>query len=152
MKNVINQLINENRELKRNVEENEQYSKKSNVIINGVPETNDEELRKVIGEVASCLGIELHDYDLQAAHTLPSKSEIKPIIVKFNNYDKQKEMIVQARKLKISSDALGLSPNVPIYIDEHLTKPTIELINQAKNLKKQGKLTTVLCRDGKVKI
>jgi len=41
---------------------------------------------------------------------------------------------------------------VPIYIDEHLTKPTIELINQAENLKKQGKLTTVFCRDGKVKI
>jgi hypothetical protein len=61
-------------------------------------------------------------------------------------------MIENSKKKRLNSGAIGFSPSLPIFVDEHLTKETRDLLHNAKELQNQGKLTAVWCIDGKVKI
>lgn len=64
----IDNLYRENAKLRFRARETDQYSKKENVIIHGIPPVNREKTRELVIEWADKLGIRLREYEIRAAH------------------------------------------------------------------------------------
>ena len=85
----VSHLTRENGELRYKIEETEQYMRKSNVITRGVPEDRDEDVRKLVTDVANELGVELERGDIKKTQRLPSRFKPRPIIAQLNDLDKK---------------------------------------------------------------
>lgn len=86
--------------------------------------------------LADKLRVQLNDVELCAAHQLLAKSTLLPIIVRLNSYDKNHDLIIEAKK--ITSCNLGMDGNFPIFLDKHLMKETKDILIVAKKLKTSG--------------
>ncbi len=111
-------MKNENWELKRKVYEIDKYSKK-NVIINGVPLTEEENLKEIIKNKAPKLEVENQDYHICALHCSPSKQKFPPIIMRLNSFDVRRDLVRNSKK-RLNGNAIGIGPQ-PIFIEEHLS-------------------------------
>ena len=139
--------------------DSDQYNRKPNVIIRGIPQEKSadanhrENTRELVLILASRLGINLRDYDMCAAHRLYGRdtddSADAPIIVRLNSYDKKYELMKEARNTKPTSSELGLGKNLPIIVDEQLTKKTLALLHAAKCVKNKKLVEAAWCRDCK---
>lgn len=130
----------------------DQYSKKYNVIIRGIPYSQNENVRNIVRVIADKLKINLQAFHLAAAHRLPAdEGAIPPIIVRFNDLDIKSEMVTKAKKEKLNGSDFG-SLECPIYVDEHLNAHTMRLLNEAKRQRDLGIFAFAWCRDGKVYI
>lgn len=151
LKQAVKSLEDENFQLSKTVYQLEQYSYKGNLIINGVPYRDDENVRELVSMLAQKLNINVRDYDICAAHRLPTnKGRIPSIVVKLNNHELKSIMITNAKRQKLHGNSMGFDPALPIYINEHHTKKTREFINLAKKLQSEGKIAYTWVRDGKV--
>lgn len=143
------EIKKENAELKMQQIAGDQYSRKANVIINGVPVTNGEKLRQVVGQIADQLGIKLERHHFCAVHRLKSDKEIPPIIARFNDYEVKFELIRRAKVAKLTGDKFGWGPQA-IYVDEQLAPGTAQLLRGAKELCKAKKAVNAWVYEGKV--
>ncbi|CAF1579112.1 unnamed protein product, partial [Didymodactylos carnosus] len=116
-------LEEENKQLKSHihsiqakVNDMDQYSKRKDVIITGIPQTPEEDTTKLVINLAKEIGFDLNVKDIYASHRLPSKSQPKPNIVGFLRYTDRTELLKRRRQLK---DVNGYQK---VYINEHLTK------------------------------
>lgn len=123
------------------------------MIISGIPFAPKEDLREVARILAEFLGVNLKEHHFRAIHRLPATSEDRPppIILVVNDIDVKYNMIRGAKLKKPTGANFGVD-DFPIYVDEHLTKPTVELLLAAKELQKKKKIHSVSCRDGKVRV
>lgn len=153
-KSDIDFLLRENYELKVKINNMDQYSRKSNLIICGIPYKEEEVLREVAKKLATKLEINLEDYEIAAIHRLPAKNKdtVPPIIIKLNNLDVKNKLIIQAKKLKPKCSDIGFKDSNPVYIDDHLTRSTLGIWMMAKKMREEGTLFYAQCREGKVKI
>ncbi len=116
----------------------EQYSKKNNVLISGIPRKKEENVLELVVTLAAKLGVSIKEHDIEIAHGMPSKKDQTTIIVKLNNRMKKQELTRASKKMELKSDCIGLSPTLPIYCDDHLTIRNKYLLKLAKDLKKEG--------------
>ncbi len=115
----------------------QQYSRKANIIISGIPKLEAEDIHDVVHKLADKLKVPYNWQDIVTVHRLPAKkSNILPIIVRFVNYDSKSIWLKALKKEKLNGDALGLAPSTSIICDEHLTKRNNQLLKAAKDLKK----------------
>lgn len=145
----IKRLTKENAMLRSRVDEMDQYSRKCNVIIQGIPSKEKENLLQVVKFVATKVKVDLQDYHVCAVHRLPSKKEIDPIIIRLNNLHIKTALIAKAKKMKLNASDLGMGTH-PIFVDEHLTAQTIEMLKEARKLRDLGQFEQVWCWEGKV--
>lgn len=126
--------------LERAVERAEQYSRRDDIIIDGVPPLNDERDEMLAETVAGALGITLNSWDVVAAHRLPPRRidankptyTARPIIVRLKNRWKKTEFIKVAKEKKLTAATFGGPDEVKIYISDHLTAATLSLKSKAK--------------------
>lgn len=124
---------------------NEQWVRRSNIQINGVPQTEGENLMKIIRNLASKSGYELNtdtDIDFVTRVAVKSNSEHKkpkPIIMKFHSRYKKDDFQLSMRKLKdLKASDLGFKNSVErIYINDHLSTRNKALLQQAKRKAKE---------------
>ena len=91
LESAMKELKEENRQLANAVNSLEQYSRKNNVIINGIPYTQDEDIRKVVKNLIHKLGVDINLYNICAAHRLPTRDNKTPaVIVQFNDNEIKK--------------------------------------------------------------
>lgn len=148
----IDDLYEENNRLKVQVDQLEQYSRKANIVIKGIPPHKDENLYELVKNIGSKIEVNLKDYDIIAAHRLPSSTNMSPIIVRLLNYDKKSSVVQKSKKAKLNTAMLGLEvdPPNPIYIDEHLTPQNAFLLKKAQELRRDGTVRFVWTKDGKI--
>ena len=123
-------------------DELEQYNRRENLRIYGVPDSNSrkDDGESVLFDIADKLGIELDEWDIQKAHRLgkkpkhnPNAQEVsttrkaRPIIARFVNYKKRNEFVYAKSKLKSSERNSG------VFITEDLTPLRNKLLNYVKN-------------------
>lgn len=120
----------------------EQYSKKSNLIIRGIPYDEKEDLYVWIEKLANKLEINIQLYHICAIHRLLSRQAIPPIVVMLNNFNVKRELITRAKKRKLIARDFGAG-NSPIYVNEHLSAYTMSLLNEAKKQRDLGMLKYV---------
>ena len=87
-------------------------------------------------------GIDIHETDILACHTLERRHEngTQKVIVRFANRKSKVKAMMNARKLKGTN----------VYINEHLTKKNAELAKTARDLRTAGKINSTWTRDCKI--
>lgn len=124
---------------------NEQWVRRSNIQINGVPETSGENLYTILNSLASKSGYPLNvatdiDFVTRVAVKDDRNSNMpKPIIVKLQARYKKDDFIASLRKLKnLKASDLGFSNSENrIYINDHLSGYNKYLLREAKRRKTQ---------------
>lgn len=129
----------------------EQYSRKLNVIINGISSSQEENLTEIVFSLANKLEVPLKEYHICALHRLPGKKKPFPITLKLNNLEIKQMMVKNSKIKKLSERDFG-GEDREIFIDEHLTRETMELLRGAKELREKEKIKFVRCKDGKVMV
>lgn len=156
----MKKLEEENRELKKRMNETEQYSRRSNIEIKNIPERPNEDLKPIILDIAKKINMPL-DFkcDVQAAHRIPTKPGLtKPIIVKFTNRQFRNDFIFQAKKAKLQCNQLDstkdllFSANTKIFVNDHLTAANKKLFFEARQCVKNRTAKSAWTVNGKIMI
>lgn len=119
-------------QLQANVNSTEQYSRRCNMEIHGIPCTNGEDLKVTLADLAVKLGIGSHNTaEVVACHRLRSRREgAATILVQFTSVS-VKEQWMNARKKLATLPRSGNQQR--IYFNENLTRANKDLFWQARN-------------------
>ena len=135
----------------------EQYTRKFNVEVHGIPECEGENLSDIIIKVGQKASVDIAHQDIDIVHRLYRKPPtIKPIIVRFTSYRKKREFYQARFNLKdiniseIIESAQYDDDKARIYINENLTQRRQELLAKARKLKRLKKLYRSWTVDGKI--
>lgn len=152
----------ENQELKTKlmtmstiVEDLEQYTRNRNIQIDGMPEENNEDLRKMMKNIGEKIQVEFEDKEVDAIHRLPTRNESNncpPIVVQFTTRQVRDKILTNARKTKLNTKDFGKTVDKPIFINEHLTKSKKQIMFEARRLKIARGYKFLWTRNGKVLI
>mgnify|MGYP000162037729 CR=1 FL=1 len=157
---TVKTLSEENELLKKEILDLQQYTRRDNLLVFGVPDCPDESVYQLIDKVSHTIGGMQFVQDISVAHRLPTKpGKPKPIVIRFNKrtsrdswFQRFKE---EARK---DGDGPGLSlqrifPQLPagrVTAGEHLTIATRSLFNSTRDAAKQKEYQFVWTKDCKV--
>lgn len=141
--------------LEQQVEGAEQYSRINCWKINGVPETNNENVVEIVKSVGDALGVKLSPEDIDACHRLGPKQDgrRRGIIVKFVRRHVKEEVL---RKIKIkrnlNTNDIGMSsgPAEVVYMNESLSQFRRKVLNAARQLRNEQGFTFVWVKNGKI--
>ncbi len=95
--------------------EHKQYSRRDNLVINGIPKMERENLKEIVQTIGVELKVDVQNHDIAVVHRLLGKTEAPPIIVRLNNREIKTRLIKEARVQKLIGKCLGLDPSTPIY-------------------------------------
>lgn len=127
----------------------EQYSRRLNLEIQGIPFTPGEDLCKVLLEVAQKSNIEYCRADVQVAHRLPTRSDRTPaILVRFASIN-AKDKWIKARKFARDASEIGSLPK-GVFFNDNLTSRNKELLWKAKVRAKERGYRFVWVKNGKI--
>ena len=139
-KRDISKITEENNKLKQIINLNtfkvdslEQYGRRENLRIYGIPESNeniDDDGEQIVHDIAKLLNVDLDNWDIQRAHRLGRKRSNKPrpIIVRFLSFKKRNEILNSKSKLKnnqvypsafITEDLTPLRSKLLYYVKHH---------------------------------
>ena len=132
-------LVIEVSRLKSELNDLEQYGRRNNLRIFGIPEAAGEDTTEVIKQIAQDkLGVSLDEKDIDRSHRVGKLSDkLRAILVKFTSYRARNIVIKQRRKLKGSK----------ITIHEDLTRKNQELLMKSS---KQTGVVSAWSQDGRV--
>lgn len=117
----------------------EQYSRRDNLKLVGVPERPNEDCVQLVKEVASDLNINLQDQEISTAHRLKSRSKRgNPIIVRFVRRETKINILSKKKQLK--------DKRKETFIEEDLTPLRSKLF---WTVKKDETVEAAWVRDGK---
>lgn len=159
--NTIEDLRGENTQLKRELAEVklelsdvQQYSRRNTVDIQGVPEVKSEIVFEVVKKVAAALRFDLRQEMVDAVHRLPGgsdKSRPRGIILKFVRRGDCDELLRLAKvKRGFSASELGVNSDSKIFVNPSLSKSYRELLYYAKCAAREGRVRFAWYSNGKV--
>ncbi|XP_062591052.1 uncharacterized protein LOC134252562 [Saccostrea cucullata] len=97
---------------------NEQYSRKNNLKIHGVPEKKGEEPLRVVNEVLEEVGEQIKEDDVLAIHRIQGrKDEHRPIIIKLKTMDAKVKIMKKRSDIK----ELDLQNDVKVKVTDDVT-------------------------------
>ena len=123
----------------------EQYGRRQNLEIIGIPQRDDEDTNSIVIEVAKMMGVKVLPEQISTSHRMPvnpkkNSDQIAnpPIIARFTNHD-VKNQIYANRKLARSIDLrnFSISGTKNIYVNENLTVMRKRLFWQTKQKAKE---------------
>ena len=154
MKNVNQKLEEKIVYLEKNQAKGEQYSRRDNIEISGIPNRiPDEDLENTRISICKDSGVEMNPKDVEGCHRLPlsrnSRGQDKRVIVKFVNR-KHSEALSRNKK-RISSKSFS-HLNVPnkIFISVSLCPYYRHIWGKCKDLQRQDLVNHVFCLGGVV--
>lgn len=116
----------------------QQYSRRSNLELKGVPRTAAKTESEIVLALAEKVGAEITSADIDAAHWVPTKDKNQAnIIVKFLSSSARDKLLDSSKKLRLNASDLGLSGTTPIYVNEHLCPEYKQLLGKSIAAKKQ---------------
>ncbi|CAF1254097.1 unnamed protein product, partial [Didymodactylos carnosus] len=119
----------------------DQYSKRRDLIIHGIPLTQGEDTSQVVLDLAKSIGVNLDIKDLYATHRLRSRNkQHSPIIAAFVRYSDRQQLYSKRRDL-------GKGTNKQVFINEHLSSLNHQLFTYARRHLDKKKVFT---RNGSV--
>lgn len=130
----------------------EQYSRNANVEIKGVPFQADENLTGLLQKLGDATGVAISPDDVEVCHRVPvakNPSE-KNIVVQFAHRSKRNSVLEKARRMRLTASDLGLTAQVPIYVNEHLCPELKKLLGQTTSRKRECGWKYVWVRNGQI--
>lgn len=138
----------------------EQYSRKNNLEIHGIPEAAYETTEEVVLKLAEALNVSITPNDIEISHKLRRKGVAKSLIVKFQSHKAKSKLYRERTKLKNISVS-DLFPNLSastlvqaerIFINENLTSYRRKIMSKANGMRRDGNLCSTWSMDGKIYI
>jgi hypothetical protein len=149
----IKTLQKENWDLKLDIRDLQQYSRKNNIEITGMPITKNEDICCILENIAMALKITFNRLDIATAHRVPSKT-IPNIVVRFVSLAVRDTWLSASRRRKGLSTG-EINKNLPmnsVYINEHLSPHNKFLLAEARKMKKASKIAFAWVKNGRVLI
>ena len=111
------------------VDELEQYGRRQNLEIVGIPEKEDENTNAIVLEVAKMLDVDIMSSHISTSHRLPKKtassrnnSGSSPIIVRFTSGDIRNQIYANRKKARfVDLKNFSVSDTKNIFVNENLT-------------------------------
>lgn len=135
----------------------EQYSRRNTLRISGIPEETDEETDSIVLHLASNLGVDLSDSDIDRSHRVGkfndreradeaprARRRDRDIIVKFARYNARNKLYQKRKELR------SIPVMTSIFINEDLTKKRSKLLFNARILARAKLLKAAYSSDGKI--
>lgn len=141
--------------LEQQLDEADQYSRVNCLEINGIPETNQENITEIVKTIGTTLGVEVAAEDIDACHRLGPKTDgrRRGIIVKFVRRQ-MKEELLRKRKVKrnLNTSDIGMAsgPADVVYMNESLSPARRKVLNAARLLRREQNFTFVWVKNGKI--
>ena len=120
----------------------EQYTRKFNVEVHGIPECEGENLADIIIKIGQKISVDITSQDIDIVHRLRKKiPTAKPIIVRFTSYRKKREFYQSRFNLKTTKiseiiESVQHEVEARICINENLTPRRQELLAKARKMRK----------------
>lgn len=162
IKNEFQEEINELKKkvfhLEKQIESNDQFNRSNNVIISGIPETNNENVYEILSKIGATAGCNITRHEVDFASRIAPRTNRdakngKPrnIIVKLTRRYLKDELIAAIRKRKgMVASELQLPGTSKIYINDHLTPKNQLLLRQCRDIKFAGKIRYCWVRNCKI--
>lgn len=104
-----------------------------------------------VQKVATSLGVEIDESDIDIVHRVRSQDKDKPnIVVRFATRSARDRVLSAAKKTQLNVGLLGFEGNQPLYVNEHLCIETKTLLTKAKQAKRDKGWKYVWVTQGKV--
>lgn len=142
-------------EMEGKCRELEQYSRKDNLEVVGIPFSRGENLHHILGNIARLINIDFKGELISTAHRLPAtKDRPNPaIIVRLSSRDYKAAWISAARNCRKRLTAAELSDSwesTSFYINDHLTPWNKAILGRARQLVRQKKIAFAWSRDCRI--
>lgn len=146
------QLKSEVNQLKIQITDLQQYSRRLNLEISNLPETETEDIKDVVSKVFSSLQLDLIK-NVSTCHRVPSskKDKPKPIIVQFDT-KANRDLCLKTAKAK-HLNTTDVNPKFvknPIYLNEHLTPELKKIFYYCRKFKTENHMKFCWIKDGKI--
>ena len=157
VKSSLAALQNEVKEVSLQNDELEQYSRRSCLRVSGIAETENENVKEVVLDMASRFGVGIIPQDIDRAHRIgkprpPVQGSNGSVHKKQNN---SREIIIKftnsaARLNMLKSRATLRNQNARVYINEDLTQKRKSLAYECRQLKTKKSINNTWVYNGKV--
>lgn len=131
----------------------EQYSRRTNLEISGLPVTPKENVEELVQDVGKALGVELKESQVITAHRIPSykKDRTPAVIVQFTTKGQREAWIGKYKQKKIlTADEVNAAfTKQRVYVNEHLTPENKQFLAKLKEKCRNIGFKYAWCRDGK---
>jgi len=131
----------------------EQYTRRNNVEIAGIPVTPREDVVAIVKDVAEVLGVAVQDDQISAAHRVPSfnKDRTPSLVVQFHNRALRDSLVQHFRDKKVltASEVNPALPSSKIYVGEHLSPENKQFLAKLKKKCEEIGYNYAWCREGK---
>ncbi len=96
-------------QLEEKIDDLENYSRRNNIVIYGVPGDKEETPIEKALEICKVVGVEVEENDIDTAHHLRTRKEGQelPFIIKLVNRYKKEEIMRKTREMRPTADKLG---------------------------------------------
>lgn len=138
LRGTIKDLQGTIRSVEHDLGKQEQWARQQNVEILGIPENNTECLPNVIIKIANKAGLKLETSDIDFAHRVQPKKQLKgiprAIVTRFKLRRSNDEFMSAVRKCKnITTEDIGFTGQArKIFVNEHLTQRNKKLLSLCK--------------------
>lgn len=153
LRNNNDRLSSEVDDLKERMRTLEQYTRRNNVEISGIPVTANEDVVAIVKDVGSALGIAVEDSEVSAAHRIPSyrRDRTPSIVVQFHNRSTRDSVIAKFREKKIlcASKVNSSFSQQKVFVNEHLSPNNKLFLAKLKQKCRDVNYSFVWCREGK---
>lgn len=141
--------------LEQQLDDTDQYLRVNCLEINGIPETNQENVAEIVKNIGAALGAELTAEDIDACHRLGLKTDgrRRGIIVKFVRRQTKEEMLRKRkvnRNLNTSDIGISSGPAEIVYMNESLSPARRRVLNAARLLRREQNFSFVWVKNGKI--
>ena len=155
--NRITALESTVHDLQVKLDDQEQYSRRESLRVDGIAERENESTDQLILELCNQqLNVEppLQLQDIARSHRTGDRANIgkRAILVKFNSYRIRNQVIRARRQLKTVNDSRRTDGQAPIYMNEDLTRRRAHLAYQARSLKKTKRISDTWTWDGLIRV
>lgn len=152
-------LLEENKSLRTQISDMkselvdlQQYSRRLNVEISNLPEEQNENILQVSENIMKSLDINLSE-SITTVHRVPTlkKDKIKPIIMQFNTIKAKSDFIKAAKEKRITAEAVNKQfDKIPVYFNDHLCPELKSLLYHCKNFKREKNFKFCWNKGGKI--
>ena len=153
-KNDLDDVYDKFYDIECRVIQNEQYSRRENIIISGIPDNvNQKDLEKSVLNILNSIGMKISSYEIAACHRLRKNRFDKfpaKTIVRFTNRQIVDYCLRHRNRLSDVKVTTFLGMNLRFY--ESLCFDNEQILKECYKLKKDGLLNNYLIRNGFVKI
>jgi hypothetical protein len=128
LQNELQKVKYENRKFK-------QKSKDSKLLIENIPQVEDENLNDLFKKICICIQILIEDTDIIKIVRQPkaNNSYSSKISVELNSAQLRNQIINKCKRYKITGKEIGFESSIRIYINPNLIKEVYQLFQYARN-------------------